>query len=205
MNLIELVVSLVAPHLCVVCSCQGKVLCQACAPRVLRPPPEVPVSLGLSTVWAATEYTGIAKELVAQLKFKRAKAAAEPIAWWMNQQMPPLPRDVVVSYAPTANKRARQRGYDQARLIAKSFAKSRGLPFQETLLRVTSTRQVGAKRQDRFQQLNNAFRARGDVQGKSVLLIDDVMTTGATLQSCARALKEKGARNVYAATFAYKR
>lgn len=205
MNLIEFAVSLIAPHLCIVCAREGKVLCQRCAAHVLKPPPEVPAPPGVSTVWAATEYSGVAKELVAQLKFKRVKAASETISGWMDQQMPPLPQGIIVSYAPTANKRARQRGYDQARLIAKHFARRKGLRFQETLLRVTSTRQVGAKRQDRFQQLNAAFRARGAIEGKTILLIDDVMTTGATLQSCAWALKESGAQSVYAATFAYKR
>lgn len=221
MNLIEMAVSLLAPHTCSNCKREGMPVCARCAKRHFTPPapccyrcaaPSEQFATcqpclgrpGLQHVWAATGYTGAAKETVALLKFQRAKAAAYVIADCLDRRLPALPAGVIVSAVPTASSRVRLRGYDQARLIAHRLAKKRGLMYQDTLWRVKTTRQVGANRSDRFHYLENAFVVRKPKRliGQHVLLVDDVLTTGATLESAARELNRCGTGRIDAAVFA---
>lgn len=118
--------------------------------------------------------------------------------------LPDLPKHTLISHVPTANQRVRMRGYDQAKLIATALAKKRALAHKTLLLRRGKARQVGAGRTDRFSHLENAFLPiRLDkIKDAEILLIDDVTTTGATLQSAAKTLKSAGAKTIYAAVFA---
>lgn len=220
MNPLELLASLLAPHLCLVCRAEGAPLCLPCADAQLEVLPphcyrcgrpsdgsatcqECSQESALDTVWVGSVYTGVAKDLIHQLKFQRAKAGSRVIAEWLNQALPSL-GSVIISPVPTANKRVRARGYDQAALIARRLARLRRLSCRETLRRSKSTRQVGAGRQERFKQLENAFAVHKPrkIDGKHILLIDDVLTTGATLESAALALKKAGAAKISAAVFA---
>jgi ComF family protein len=153
----------------------------------------------------SSKYAGASKELVRFLKFQRIKVSANIIANWLDDSLPPLHESTIVTAIPTANKRVRLRGYDQAQLIAKHFAKKRRLRRMNLLSRVTTTRQVGASRTERFVQLENAFRLQKNhkLAGQRILLVDDVLTTGATLESAAKILKESGVTTIEAAIFAH--
>jgi len=157
----------------------------------------------LFAAWAATYYTGPAKEVVHRLKFGRASAAANSIAEAM---LPRLPRghQYLVTHLPTATSRVRMRGYDQAGLIAKHIAGRLELPYDSLLTREGQSRQVGQKRSSRQGQMAGAFVPNkvGRIQGKHILLIDDVLTTGATLEAAGLVLREAGAARVSAAVFA---
>jgi len=157
----------------------------------------------LSQVWAATIYKGAAKELVRALKFDRAAAAADAIAAALAVQVPAR-HDWVIAHVPTVYGRARQRGYDQAQLIARRLAKRLGCAYVPLLVRQGNQRQVGQSRVVRQQQMATAFRAslRTAAPQPPVLLIDDVITTGATLAAAAHALRAAGVRTVHAAVFA---
>lgn len=148
---------------------------------------------------ARTTYSGYAKSLVWKLKAGSARAAADEVA----SLLPLIDCDIVVP-VPTASSRVRQRGYDQAVLIAKAYARRHRLPCSKHLVRQSQTRQVGASRAQRLAQLNRAFRVvnKKDLAGQRVILVDDVMTTGATLEVAARLLKAAGAKSVDAAVFA---
>lgn len=112
----------------------------------------------------------------------------------------------LVTWVPLSRRRLRERGYDQARLLAKATAKELGLPLTPTLHKQRNT-QPQSRTGDaakRRANITGAYRMKrgADVTGKRVLLIDDVVTTGATLSECARVLGKAGAEQVVCATVA---
>jgi competence protein ComFC len=160
----------------------------------------------LKYVWVANEYDGLPKQLVYQLKFQNAKAAVAPMVRMMDETLPFLPADTIIVHVPTATARYRQRGYDQAELLAKQLAKQRGLPHATLLARIGQSRQVGATRSERLKQLQGNYRPVKPylIAGAHILLVDDILTTGSTLEAVARTLNEAGAKRVDAITFAQK-
>jgi competence protein ComFC len=104
---------------------------------------------------------------------------------------------------PLGRKRLAERGYNQVSLIARPLSMAMRLAYaSDALIRSQETRsQVGLTRLQRQDNVRNAFRATpGRVRGSVVLLVDDVATTGSTLSSCAQAIKEAGAQDVFALT-----
>lgn len=105
---------------------------------------------------------------------------------------------------PLSSQRLQQRGYNQAALLARPLALGAGVPlWPRALQRVRETRsQVGLNRTERRKNVDGAFRAAPQVRGRVVVVVDDVATSGATLDACARALLAAGARRVYGFTVA---
>lgn len=156
---------------------------------------------------APYRYEGIARRAVWALKYEGVSALAGPLgellaAHWA--QVGPAV-DVVVP-VPLHGRRRRQRGYNQAALLARKVANRLGLPLAQGALRRTRATppQVGsADMAQRQRNVADAFiPGPQTVAAKRVLLIDDVMTSGATLDACARALRQAGARAVWGLTFA---
>lgn len=219
-NPLELLISLIAPHYCVGCGAENTLLCEPCrAVHVITPPSrcylchkaskQSQVCAGcrkkslLKNVWVAAEYEEIPKRLVYKLKFERAQSASGMLASIMTDCLPDLDSETIVAHVPTANKRVRIRGYDQSKLIASAISQKRGWKHVNLLERKGSSRQVGASRKVRISQMKNAFSANESIaKGKNVLLVDDVTTTGATLEAAAKALKACGAKSVQAVVFA---
>jgi ComF family protein len=157
----------------------------------------------LHSVAGVTQYKGVAKDILQRLKFERARAGAEDVARILVSAYTPGD-DVLVTHIPTAASRVRQRGYDQAELIARAFARLAELPYAPLLVRIGNQRQVGQHREVRTQQMQQAFRPIHitSLQNRHILLIDDVLTTGATCEAAARTLRQAGAKRVSAAVFA---
>ncbi len=221
MNILERIISVPAPHQCLSCLAEGSLLCEACRLSLVTPLPDRCYGCGkasrqsatcksckrqspLSHVWVATAYEGAPKDLVYKLKFGRANGAAGPLANILADRLPLLESDILVTYVPTANARVRKRGYDQSRLIAKELAFARGWLCLPLLARLGSGRQVGASREKRLIQLQEAFLPQKVkyIKDAHILLVDDVITTGATLEATAKQLKKAGAKQVDAVVFA---
>ena len=105
---------------------------------------------------------------------------------------------------PTATGRARQRGYDQAKLLAHELSGQIRLPYLDCLVRSGQTHQHGLSRHDSLTQLKSAYRVKRSnrVTGAHIILVDDVVTTGATLEAAAAVLQATGASRVDAVVFA---
>lgn len=219
MSLLDKLLSLLAPHECLGCGKQGSLICDKCATELSKisercyrcrrlSPGNLTCSKchklsKLTQVKVATIYSGIAKELVWKLKFSGARAAANSMAIIMSQQIESS-RNMLIVPVPTATSRVRQRGYDQAVLLAKELARQTGMKYVSCLSRTSQAHQVGAGRSQRIKQLAGAFRVTksDQISGAHILLIDDVITTGATLESAALILKKAGAKRVDALIFA---
>ncbi|MFQ6099724.1 MAG: ComF family protein [Anaerolineae bacterium] len=141
-----------------------------------------------------------------RLKYRGRTVLAEPLgglmaAYWTQH---PMSADLVVP-VPLHPARLRERGYNQAALLAREMARRTGLVVEEqALIRQRATApQVELNARQRKENVRDAFRCSGNsLAGKRVLLIDDVCTTGATLEACAVALYAGGARDVQALTLA---
>ena len=115
----------------------------------------------------------------------------------MASQLPA--RHDVVTWLPTTGRRRRRRGYDQARLLARAVSGASTVPRRRLLHRVDGLPQTGRSRRDRLTA--PSLRVAGPVTGV-VVLVDDVVTTGASLQAAARALVDAGADRVHGLTLA---
>lgn len=121
----------------------------------------------------------------------------------LSHVIPEFPSNVIVVPVPTIPSHIRQRGYDHTALIARRFAKVKSLPYQKLIERVSYTKQRGASRKQRFEQASQAFTVKKRLSEDSVyLLIDDVITTGATAQYAAEALLAAGASEVWVGVIA---
>lgn len=218
MSLFDTLVATFAPHECLGCGAEGSLLCPACrllfsqiperCYRCKKLSPDNKTcsscrsSSALHAVRAVTVYDFIAKDLVWHLKFQGAQAAAAEIAALIASCL--FAEGVLLVHVPTATGRVRQRGYDQARLIAREVSRITGIPNRSLLSRVGQHHQVGASREQRITQLKKAFRVNDPavVKDASIVLIDDVLTTGATLEAAARTLKAGGAKRIDAVVFA---
>jgi ComF family protein len=219
MIILEHIIAFFAPHICIGCGSEGDLLCNKCmqllprnAVRCYRCTNFSPAGAtcelcrphtSLADVWPATVYAGVAKELITSIKFNRASAAAETIARAVAGAIP-VRKDIILTHAPTVPARARQRGYDQAQLIARHTSRLLGVPYAVLLARQGTQRQVGQSRIIRRQQMISAFRLLPGqyTRGKHIIVIDDVMTTGSTLEAAACVLRQAGAERVSAAVFA---
>ncbi len=220
---LDSLLSIIALHSCMKCGKEGSLLCSWCeldafptmSPRCYRCSKfsgEFSVCSSCKTaqrpsaLWVVAAYDKTAKHLVHDLKFSRNISAAKIMSRHMANVLPEIPTNWVVTHTPTATSRRRQRGYDQSELLAKGVAKRKALSHKTLLARKGQSRQVGSTKKQRELHMSQAFYcpAPDKVKGQIILLVDDLVTTGATIEAATKTLKRAGAKNVYALTFAQK-
>lgn len=152
-------------------------------------------------------FDGVMRQAIHQLKYRNLKAIspclAELLANYLKSN--PLPGEALIP-VPLHPKRLRERGYNQSRLLAWELGKLTNIPvIEDCLIRVKEAKpQVkAANLEERHRNVTDAFACHnGKVSGKEIILVDDVCTSGATLESCAEALKSKGAVSIWGLTLA---
>ncbi|MFQ3577686.1 MAG: ComF family protein [Verrucomicrobiia bacterium] len=150
---------------------------------------------------------GVARNLVHKLKYNTQRSAATPLAYFMSEALNDEPWARLVTPllvpVPLHKRRLRERGFNQSTLLAESLSKARGWPVVELLVRTRATpTQTALDRSQRTRNLSGAFEVNPKhspaiFAGRSVLLVDDVVTTGATVHECASVLLKAGAGDVY--------
>lgn len=222
----ESAIGLLAPTECINCGSESLALCEACTKlfisrfgeRCWRCNSLSPASRTCAScrhtgspghVWIATDYGGVARDLLSLYKFGHNRAAAEPIARMMAKVLLEYnkgekPQSYLVMPVPTATLRLRERGFGHAELLAKKVAIMLKIEYSPALRRLGQSRQLGASREARLKQLGSSFAAKnpGLIAGSKILLVDDVVTTGGTLLAVTHALRAAGAKQVDALFFA---
>jgi ComF family protein len=196
---------LLAPPLCWGCdgpARRGEPLCRRCRGSLHRLAAE-PVSLSGVRVWAPMAYSGPARDLVRALKFRGALGVADAMAAQIAANAPPeMLGGVTLVPVPLHPNRLRSRGYNQAAAIAAALARRTGLETADRLMRTgPALTQVGRDRAERRAGPAGAIEVRGAPPAR-VLLVDDVVTTGATLAACRSALVAAGSDEIAAVVFA---
>jgi competence protein ComFC len=185
------------PRRCSLCGTTGAGLCPDCA-RCLPVAPEVSaVPEGLRSCRSLLRYDGPTRPLIAALKYRGHRDAVELLGAAMAELADGVP--AAVTWAPTTPERRRERGFDQAELLARAVARRLGTPCTATLGRRPGRPQTTLGRRDRLGAV--VFHAVAPCPAR-VLLVDDVRTTGATLSAAGRTLLAAGAMEVHGLTLA---
>jgi ComF family protein len=218
-------IDLLFPPRCVICNKFSEFICETCAdllPRALPPrcsvcweptisPTRCQRCLNEPRSFIAARssfiYRDRARTIVHTFKYSYVSALARPMASLMAEALVEnFPRTAVLVPVPLSTRRERVRGYNQAKLLASELNRITGHPLGEkALVRVRSTSpQVRQDAVSRHANMRGAFKAREAIlpAGASVVLIDDVITSGATVEACAQALREIGISDVFALAFA---
>jgi ComF family protein len=163
---------------------------------------------GFDAAYCFGAYEGVLRNLIHIYKYGRVRTLARPLGGLLARALARDEHYDLVTAVPLHWRRRWQRGFNQAELLARDIARRSGVPFAATLRRVRSTRaQAGLSNTARRRNVVAAFTSRrglkdGELRGRRVLLIDDVMTTGSTAAACAHALKGAGAARVALLTLA---
>ena len=219
-GVLERTLDLLFPPICVTCRRVGRWICARCwetvqwmygeaCGRCGIASAENPCTLcadagsPLRTVVAVANFEGTAREAVHALKYEGRYAIASTLGRLLAGAAHELAVDCVAP-VPLHAARRRERGYDQAELLARTAARTLRVPLNaDALVRVRRTKQqVSLGLDARRENVAGAFVAARSYRGQTVLLVDDVYTTGATLHAAAGALLEAGASSVVAAAFA---
>ncbi len=184
---------------------QGCLLCGRPLPaRGLCPACEAADS-PLDAVFPATIFADPIRRAIHAFKYEGVQDLAGPLSEWLaaTWRLHHLEADLIVP-VPLHKKREAERGYNQSALLARELGRSTGVPVAPAeLVRTLRTRpQVGLSRDERRANMAGAFSCAGEVTDLRIVLVDDVCTTGATLQACAAELKAAGARRVQGLTVA---
>ena len=233
-ELFQAAVSLLYPATCAICRKHiraGEYLCDGCEAKLIRIVPPFcqkcsePFEGSINTKFACANCAhrtihfdaavavyrgrGIVRGVIHEFKYNRQIHLRHLLARWVraaldDERLRDYRFDVMVP-VPLHSARQRERGFNQANLLANLLSKHTSIPCRHLLKRIRyTTTQTALDRSERMENLHDAFRLRknADVRGLRVLLIDDVLTTGSTLSECARVLKGAGAISVHAATAA---
>ena len=183
---------------CVGCRGPSGAVCPACASQV-EPVGALAVD-GLDAAWALLAYEGPGRQMVQALKFRNRRAAVGLLAGAMARLVDERPG--AVTWLPATPAHRRERGFDQAELLAARIGRALGVPHRRMLVRRADRPQTGLSRAERLR--GPGLRARSGTTG-TVLVVEDVVTTGASLRAAADVLRAAGAERVLGLALAARR
>ncbi|MEO5690745.1 MAG: hypothetical protein ABIQ64_00995 [Candidatus Saccharimonadales bacterium] len=216
--MIDKLLDTIAPHICCYCGQQNAILCEDCYFNIIDEPfarcigclsPTLTSNicnscrndLCLDNAWVVGDRTEALKELIDAYKFERVKQAGYSIARLLNDRLPTMPEQTTLCYVPDIALHRRQRGYDHMGEIATHLGKLRRMTVTPLLIRQTHVSQRDLTRTQRLNSQVGAFTVRKDPPS-TVIVLDDIYTTGATLRAATIALKDSGVETIYGAIVA---
>lgn len=191
--MVDWLTSLLFPEKCINCGLWGKYVCQKCQIGMWEAEPIRGLD-GMTCLWA---YDGLVKKIIQKAKYQKQYDLLKFVIHNSKFEIQGSPTVVPV---PLHRNRLRERGFNQALVIAEVVARSWMLDLREILVRVKDTgHQVGRNRQERLNALKDAFVISSKIQDlpSKILLVDDVWTTGTTMRECYKVLKKAGVKKVY--------
>lgn len=213
----KLFLNILFPEFGVGCNLEGSLLCKNCASKIVQIREQVcPECLRISQngkyckrcsdnkylngiIVAAYYEEGPLKEMIHNFKYNHAIGLKPKLAKLMADAIPVMDFSII-TFAPLHHRRYAERGYNQAEILAGAVAKLNKLSCDIILTKIRYTkRQVGLTGQKRRENLAGVFRLNSNINIKdqNILIVDDVTTTGATLNECAKVLKDAGAKEVW--------
>ena len=184
-------------------------ICRDCYADADKTSPSLPYqgTKDIAYIMSPFEYTKNMRQAILDFKFHNCRAYAPLFAMLMEEYLNSYDiwdRFDCIIPVPLHKSRMKERGYNQAELIARHISEYLSIPMRTDILeRIRATRrQSSMQKFDRVLNVKNAFSCKENMSGKSILLFDDICTTGNTLQSCASTLKDAGAEYLCAITLA---
>ena len=206
-----MILELLFPRKCILCRSLLKKdetdLCHSCrrnAPEFIPAKNNIPFVAGWTAVWYYKE--NVQKSIV-RYKFRNVRSYAEAYARLLALRVQEMAAEFdYITWVPVSTRRKWERGYDQVELLAKALSKELSVPVIATLKKHRHTQAQSGIRDDSVRKANvlGAYKILpgSDIAGKTFLLIDDVITTGATASECAKTLLTAGAKEIYCAAVA---
>lgn len=205
---LEFFLDLIFPPACVTCGSVGGYVCGKCYQKMEFHHGEVLIDVKnpvLDLLFACTKYVNTGRDFIREYKFGCSYALAPTIGEMMFEQMQKPEVDLLIP-VPLHKSRLRERGFNQAELITKHLTRRWQISYENALIRTKATTpQARLDRKKRLTHLNDAFAfsSKNSIEGKIIGLVDDVATTGTTLNECAKILKKNRAKKVIGLVFAH--
>lgn len=173
-------------------------LCQECISLINKDPAYYYDIEGLDDLIVSSTYSGIMRRLIIDFKFKGKLSYGEIISEIMTEKiLEKNLRDQVITYVPMHWKKEGERGYNQSKILAEKIARNLDLSCQDVFEKVIDTKfQVGLKKFDREENLRGAFHVKN--YAEEIIIVDDVITTGATISELTKIAKKAGIKKVTA-------
>ncbi len=211
LNIKDWVIDLLIPIECVACGKEGKYICEKCGLFLSETPSIFRVG-GLEELVSVWEYEGLIRNIIFKIKYDGMfDAIDELVERAFEVREPYIPEDTTITFVPMYKKKEKRRGFNQAELIAKKVGEVTGrkaLPLLEKIKDTPS--QTELNKEERALNIKDSFTLfrpglNNDFNNelpKNILLVDDVWTSGATMQECCKILKKSGVKKVWGFTLA---
>ena len=200
------VTDLLIPIQCVACGKEGKYICEKCS-LFLSETPSIFPEAGLEELISIWEYEGVVKKIIYKIKYDgMVDAINELVGRAFGIREPHIPENTIITFVPMFIKKEKQRGFNQAELIAKKVGEITGREVLPLLKKIKDTpSQTELNKEGRMLNVKDSFLFRPGLNRaveKNILLVDDVWTSGATMQECCRVLKRAGVKKIWGFTLA---
>lgn len=220
----DFLIGLIFPKICLSCGVNGFSLCPRCQNKIKILKTDTCIYCGkisprgkicqncrrkssLTGVIFVAKYSGIIKKTIHQFKYEGNTELLQPLGKILIKKFSDIkiPGQITITSVPLHRTRKNIRGFNQSELLERYLAKEVGVRYEELLKRVKPTEsQIKFHKYERIDNLKGAFKAETkNLSGKKIILVDDVCTSGATLETCAKELRRAGAREVWGLVLAH--